>query len=83
MNTALSKHRKTCLLAAVGSLMVATASHAAPLEYDCLIEPSQFIDIRSPVSGLIEKVHVERGQAVRKGMTLVTLESGVERSAAG
>ena len=82
MNTALSKHRKTCLLAAVGSLMVATASHAAPLEYDCLIEPSQFIDIRSPVSGLIEKVHVERGQAVRKGMTLVTLESGVERSAA-
>jgi RND family efflux transporter MFP subunit len=53
----------------------------AATEFDCLIEPSQTVDIRSPVSGLIEKVHVERGSVVRKGTVLVTLESTVERAA--
>jgi RND family efflux transporter MFP subunit len=39
------------------------------------------VDIRSPVEGLIEKVAVERGEAVKKGQVLVTLESGPERAA--
>ncbi len=39
------------------------------------------VDIRSPVEGLIEKVAVERADAVRKGQVVATLESGPERAA--
>jgi RND family efflux transporter MFP subunit len=46
-----------------------------------MIEARQTIDIRSPVEGLIEKVAVERGEAVKRGQVLVTLESGPERAA--
>ena len=50
-------------------------------EFDCIIEARQMVDIRSPVEGLIEKVAVERGEAVKKGQVLVILESGPERAA--
>jgi len=53
---------------------------ASANEYDCIIEARQMVDIRSPVEGLIERIAVERGEAVRKGQVLVTLESGPERA---
>jgi RND family efflux transporter MFP subunit len=46
----------------------------------CLIEPSIVIDVSSPVSGLLDKVSVERGDRVNQGQTLATLESRVERA---
>jgi len=52
----------------------------APTEFDCIIEARQTVDIRSPVEGLIEKVAVERGEFVKKGQVVVTLESGPERA---
>jgi RND family efflux transporter MFP subunit len=52
-----------------------------PTEFDCIIEARQTVDIRSPVEGLIEKVAVERGEFVKKGQVVVTLESGPERAA--
>jgi len=51
------------------------AAGARP-EYDCLIEARQALDIRSPVEGVIETVHVQRGASVRKGQTLALLFSG-------
>lgn len=39
------------------------------------------VEIRSPVEGLIESIPVERGESVRKGQVLVSLESGPERAA--
>lgn len=39
------------------------------------------VEIRSPVEGLIESIPVERGDLVRKGQLLVTLESGPEQAA--
>ena len=50
-------------------------------EFDCLLAPSQTVEIRSPVSGLIEHVHAQRGSVVKKGAALVSLESSVERAA--
>lgn len=50
--------------------------------YECLIEPSQIVDIRSSVEGVIEKVLVQRGDRVREGQVLVQLESAAEASAA-
>ena len=44
----------------------------------CIIEPSQVIEIGSSVTGLIEKVYVERSDFVEAGQVLLELESGAE-----
>jgi len=71
------------LAAALTDLAAAPAPVTNPAgSFDCLIEASQMLDIRSPVTGLIERVHAARGTEVRRGQPLVTLESTVERAAA-
>ena len=50
-------------------------------EFDCLIEPMQIIELRSPVPGLLQQVHAKRGELVRTGQLLITIESSVEQSA--
>jgi RND family efflux transporter MFP subunit len=70
------------------ALILARAALAQPAagrdgigpEYDCLIEARQALDIRSPVEGVIETVHVQRGAAVRRGQTIAVLFSGPERA---
>jgi RND family efflux transporter MFP subunit len=50
--------------------------------FECLIEPVQVVEIRSPVEGLIDKMYVQRGDFIKTGQVLVELESAAERSAA-
>lgn len=52
---------------------------AAPL--DCLVQPSRIVELGSQTSGLIEFLHVERGDRVEAGQVVVELEAGVERAA--
>jgi RND family efflux transporter MFP subunit len=47
----------------------------------CLIEPSQRIALRAPVSATLSAIHVERGGVVRRGQVLVVLDSAVEQAA--
>lgn len=47
--------------------------------YDCLVAPSQVVEVRAPTDGLIASVTVTRGDPVRRGQTLVTLESEAEK----
>ena len=47
-------------------------------DFDCLIEPSQVIDIRPSTPGIIEKIWVDRGDRVQAGQVLVSLDSGLE-----
>jgi RND family efflux transporter MFP subunit len=71
------------LPACAAGLVVSCAALAQPAlapEYDCLIEARQALDIRSPVEGVIEAVHVQRGASVKKGQTLAMLFSGPERA---
>ena len=63
-------------------LLAATAASAATPEFDCMIEPAQIVEVRSPVVGLLQQVHARRGDSIRRGQVLVTIESSVERSAA-
>ena len=63
---------------AVASLL-ACAAHAA--EFDCVIEARQQVEIRSPVEAVIESVLVQRGDLIKKGQVIATLESGPERAA--
>lgn len=68
--------------AAAVATAASTAQAAAPADFDCLIEPAQVVDVRSPVVGLLQQVHAKRGQSIQKGQVLVTIESSVEQSAA-
>jgi RND family efflux transporter MFP subunit len=61
------------------ALLLPCTSMAA--DHDCMIEARQKVDIRSPVEAVIESVQVQRGDLVKKGQIIVTLESGPERAA--
>jgi RND family efflux transporter MFP subunit len=54
-------------------------AHSA--ELDCLIEPYMTVKVSSAVPGLLETVTVDRGDVVKKGQTLATLESSAEKAA--
>jgi RND family efflux transporter MFP subunit len=56
----------------------AVASAAQPL--GCSIEPDRLAEIGSPIIGVIEALHVERGDRVRKGQVLAVLRADVERA---
>ncbi len=64
------------------TLLAATSpASLASVAGQCLIEPGQRVELRSPVSAVVAAVHVERGSLVRKGQLLVTLDSSVEQAA--
>ena len=65
---------------AVLAALAASPAHAA--SFECLIQPNQIVDMRSPLTGLINNVNVQRGDLVKAGQVLVVLESSVEQSAA-
>jgi RND family efflux transporter MFP subunit len=65
----------------MGSLACLSSASALAGEFDCMIEPAQIVEIRSPVVGLLQQVQVRRGDIVQRGQVLATIESGVERSA--
>ena len=48
--------------------------------FECLIEPSQVFEIRALIEGLIEKIAVDRGDVVKQGQVLITLDTGVDRA---
>lgn len=52
-----------------------------PDAFDCMIKPSEVVEIRSPITGRIETIHVERSDYVEAGQVLVKLESSVEEAA--
>lgn len=75
--------RRLAWLFVVGAACLAPAALPADptLEFDCLVEARQDIDVRSPVEGVIESIHVERGSFVKRGQRIAELSSGPERAA--
>ena len=59
-------------------LLGAVAAQAA--EYDGVIEPYRVVKLGSGVPGILETVDVERGDFVKKGQVVATLQSGVEKA---
>lgn len=49
--------------------------------FDCLIEPTQTVELASPVTGLLDRVQAKRGDRVRKGQIVASFESGAEQAA--
>jgi RND family efflux transporter MFP subunit len=56
------------------------AESLAQQELDCLLEPRVKINIGAAVAGLISSVMVDRGDVVKAGQVVATLESGVEEA---
>ena len=48
--------------------------------FDCLIEPEVFIELSSPVNGIVESFLVEKSDFIKKGQVLASLESSVEKA---
>lgn len=66
-------------LLVIGPLFAGVTASAFGAEFDCLIEPRQVLELRSPIEGLIERVNVERGDYVRKGQELAVLDTRVDQ----
>lgn len=56
----------------------ARAWAAQPL--GCVIEPERVAEVGTPVIGVVESLHAERGARVRKGQVLAVLRADVERA---
>jgi RND family efflux transporter MFP subunit len=61
------------------ALSLAVPAFAAP--FDCLIEPTQTVEVASPVTGLLDRVNVKRGDRVAKGQVVAVLDSRAEQAA--
>jgi len=68
------------LTTAVCLLLAVTTALAADVEYEGIIKPNMVIELGSPAEGVVDKVAVQRSQLVKKGQTLVDLESSVQRA---
>ncbi|MCP4286745.1 MAG: efflux RND transporter periplasmic adaptor subunit [Gammaproteobacteria bacterium] len=49
-------------------------------ELDCIIEPSEIVDVGSAVPGVVESIQADRNDQVSKGTIIARLESSVERA---
>ncbi len=49
---------------------------------DCVIQPSEIIDVGAAVPGVLESIDFDRGDMVERGQLLARLEAGVERATA-
>ena len=69
---------KNTLCAAAALLMLTSTGAGA---YECLLEPWQVVEVRSPVDGIIASISVQRGDFIRARQQLVLLHSEPERAA--
>lgn len=51
---------------------------ASATGYECLIEPHSLVEISTREEGIIDELHVKRGDLVKKDQVLIKLESGLE-----
>jgi cobalt-zinc-cadmium efflux system membrane fusion protein len=70
----------TVRCAALAALLFSVALPAGSAPLGCLITPARIADVGTPAAGVIERIAVDRGDAVRKGQVLVTLRADSERA---
>ena len=61
-------------------MVLPPSTMAEPVEFDGLIEPKMVVKVGSGVPGILDSVKVDRGDMVREGQVLATLQSDVERA---
>lgn len=58
----------------------AFAEDLSSMSFEGLIKPYEDIELGCSVIGIIDEIHVERGDIIKKGQLLVTLDAKVEKS---
>ncbi len=71
---------RVSILTIAALLSYAPMAHSASQNLNCLIQPYVVITITTPVGGLLETVRVDRGDLVKEGQVLATLDTSVERA---
>ena len=72
------------LATSISVLVSASANSTVDInaaQLSCLLEPSQQVDISSQAPGVVNVVHMERGDQVRKGQMLLELDSAIQNAA--
>ncbi|WP_447979415.1 efflux RND transporter periplasmic adaptor subunit [Candidatus Nitrospira bockiana] len=59
---------------------VLMASAAQAQDLNCLIHPFVVITVTTPVGGLLESVQVDRGDLVKEGQVIASIDASVERA---
>ena len=67
----------TCFIVLV---VLAAFSVARAERFECLVEPYVEVQVASGVPGILDEVHVDRGDTVKVDQVLASLESGVEQA---
>jgi RND family efflux transporter MFP subunit len=68
----------------IKTVFILYSSYIAPLlaaettELDCMVKPEMYVELSSPVDGVLESVLVETSDLVQKGQVLAKLESSIE-----
>jgi RND family efflux transporter MFP subunit len=76
-----SRTPATLMRLSVAACLALPAAASWAAEFDCVLEPRQMVELRSPATGLIDRILVDRGQFVRAGQVVVELDSGAEKAA--
>ena len=67
-------------LVPVGAIASDTSENTKSV-FSCMIEPEQNVEIRSSITGVVDKITVGRGDTVKKGQILVILNATVSQAA--
>ena len=73
--------RHRLMAATTGALLLISAAPLRAEKYECLVEPYIRSKIGVSVPGIIDEMKVDRGDYVKKGQVLFTLQAGVEKAA--
>ncbi len=73
-----TKMKKTLITLTI--VAAATQNAWAEQSHRCLVAPDHVAEVGSAVTGVLDSIHAERGDEVRKGQLLARLHAGVERA---
>ncbi len=80
MRNNILKIHKAILCATLLLCSLPAASNDRPPGFDCVIKPSQTVDLGSPVPGQLDTVFVDRSDAVTAGQVVASLDARLERA---
>lgn len=63
------------------TLLLSGTTCAEAINFACMIQPAKIVEVRSPITGVLQNVLVKAGSPIKKGQVLAQIESSVEKSA--
>ncbi len=66
--------------AALAALWMTEAGANSDATFDCVIQPTEFVELSSSVPGIIDTIAVDRSDPVEKGQEVARLKSDVEQA---